>query len=196
MFRWLALVVLLGCLSISTYYRHRARLESETIPRRKEGTLVLAIRSLAGLAVLMSILAHTVAPRWMAWATFPRPGWVPWVGAMLGLLTIPAAYWVFASLGRNVSETVLPKQQHELVTTGPYRWIRHPLYTTGLALLLAIGLMVASWLLLLVAFIALAFVKSLVVPLEERQLLAKFGNRYRAYMLQTGRFLPRLPGRG
>jgi protein-S-isoprenylcysteine O-methyltransferase Ste14 len=47
------------------------------------------------------------------------------------VLTLPAALWVFSALGRNVSETVLTKGDHELVTAGPYRWIRHPLYTTG-----------------------------------------------------------------
>jgi hypothetical protein len=48
---------------------------------------------------------------------------------------VPAAWWVFSSIGRNVTETVLTKADHTLVTTGPYRWLRHPLYATAAALL-------------------------------------------------------------
>ena len=191
MFRWFALAVLVGCLSISTYYRRRARLESETIPRRREGAL-LAVRVLLGLPLLTAIIAHVVMPGWMEWASFGSPGWVPWAGTALGLLAVPAAYWVFDSLGRNVSETVLTKGDHHLVTTGPYRWVRHPLYATGLMLLLAMGLMLASWFVLLATFIALAWIWFVVVPLEEAHLLAKFGDAYRAYTHRTGRLLPRL----
>ena len=56
------------------------------------------------------------------------------------------------ALGSNVSETVLVKDRHELVTSaGPYRWVRHPLYTTGIALFIAIGLMAANWFILALA---------------------------------------------
>jgi protein-S-isoprenylcysteine O-methyltransferase Ste14 len=191
MFRWFALAVLVACLGISTYYRRRARLESETIPRRREGAL-LAVRALLGLSLLIAIVAHVVMPGWMVWASFRSRAWVSWVGLALGLLAVPAVYWVFDSLGRNVSETVLTKRNHQLVTTGPYRWVRHPLYATGLTLLLAVGLMLASWLVLLATFIALALIWFVVVPVEEAQLLVKFGDAYRTYSRRTGRLLPRL----
>jgi hypothetical protein len=63
------------------------------------------------------------------------------------------------NLGRNVSETVLTKESHELVTSGPYRWIRHPLYTTGIALFVALGLIAANWFILLCAAAALVGIR-------------------------------------
>jgi protein-S-isoprenylcysteine O-methyltransferase Ste14 len=93
-----------------------------------------------------------------------------------------------------VSETVLTKSHHELVISGPYQWIRHPLYTTGIVLVLAIGLIAASWFILLLALVALASIRLVVIPLEERELLTKFGNAYGAYMQRTGRLLPRVLG--
>ena len=104
---------------------------------------------------------------------------------------VPAAYWVFSSLGRNVSETVLTKEHHELVTHGVYHWIRHPLYTTAIALILAIGLMAANWFILLFALIALVSIRVVVVPVEEQALLTTFGDEYRDYMQRTARLLPR-----
>ena len=109
-------------------------------------------------------------------------------------MTVPAAYWLFSALGRNVSETVLTKQQHELVTHGPYHWIRHPLYATGITLILAVGLMAANWFILLLGVVALAAVRLAVIPMEERALLAKFGNDYRDYIQRTGGMSPRVFG--
>ena len=195
MFRWFAMAALFGCLSISIYYRHRARKEGETIPRRREDPLLIVARLMLGLPIWLATLTYVVNPRWMEWASFAPPEWLRWAGVGLGFLTVPAAYWVFRSLGRNVSETVLTKEHHELVTHGPYRWIRHPLYSMAVTLFLAIGLMAANWLILLFAFIVLAFIRMAVVPLEEKALLATFGDQYRDYMRYTGRMFPRVSGR-
>ncbi len=192
--RWLALAVLLACLSLSAFYRYRARSQGEIIPRRREAAPMIVARLLGALALVAGMVTHIVRPDLMAWASFRAPGWLSWTGAALGLVTVPAVSWVFTSLGRNVSETVLTKRDHELVAAGPYRWVRHPLYTTGLALILAIGLMLSSWLILLLAAITLAFMWFVVIPVEERELLARFGDRYREYTEATGRLLPRLPG--
>ena len=78
------------------------------------------------------------------------------------------------------------------MTHSLYRWVRHPLYKTDLTLLLSIGLMAASGILLLFAGIALVLILTVVVPAEERKLVEKFGEGYRALQRRTGRLLPRL----
>ena len=154
----------------------------------------MVVRALLALFLVVSVIAYAAIPQRMTWASFVLPAWIRWLGFMVGLLTIPAVSWVLRSLGHNVSETVLTKREHQLVIAGPYQWVRHPLYTTGIILFVALGLMLASWLVLFIAaFIALIF-NLLVVPAEERALVAKFGDRYQAYMRGTGRFLPRVPG--
>ena len=192
MLRLWALIVLLGSLTISGYYRARARKLSGTIERRREGGWVLAARAAGGLGAFASILLHALVPSLMGWASFAAPRWVPTLGALTGVFVIPGTYWVFSSIGRNVSETVLTKDQHALVEHGPYRWIRHPLYTVGTLLLLALGLMLTSWLVLFFALLAFVVFRFVVVPIEERQLEAKFGDGYRAYRLRTGAMLPRV----
>jgi protein-S-isoprenylcysteine O-methyltransferase Ste14 len=192
MIRWLALAVLLGAVGTSAYYRRRARLASEVIPRRREGVLTAAARAGAGLSVVAVIVAHVLEAPTMAWASFQAPPWVGWTGAVMGVCTIPAVRWILATLGANVSETVLTKRDHRLVTTGPYRWVRHPLYTTGIVLIVAMALMLRSWLLLVAAAMSLVAVRTLVIPAEEQQLQSKFGDEYAAYRRRTGQFLPRL----
>jgi protein-S-isoprenylcysteine O-methyltransferase Ste14 len=194
MFRWLILAVLLSALGVSGYHRARARRQGEAIPRSSEGALFVTLRAFMALNLFGAIILYVVRPEWMAWGSFDAPTPVRWVGVILGVLTIPAVHWVLRTLGRNVSETVLTKPHHELVTTGPYRWIRHPLYTTGLALFLALGLMAGSWFVLLAAGIVLVLLRWLVIPREEQALLARFGGRYRDYMAKTGRLVPRWRG--
>lgn len=190
--RWLILAVLLSAITVSGYHRARARLLGGTVARLSEGRLFLALRGLMALAVFGGILAHAVTPEWMAWASFDVPQTLRWLGLGLGVLTVPAVHWVLSVLGVNVTETVLTKERHELVTTGPYRWVRHPLYTTGLMLLLALGLMAGSWFVLLATVLAFVLLRVLVIPREEQALLAKFGDRYHAYTSRTGRLVPRM----
>jgi protein-S-isoprenylcysteine O-methyltransferase Ste14 len=192
MLRLWALIVLLGSVTISGYYRAQARKLSGTIERRREGGLILAARAAGGLGAFGAVMVHALAPQLMGWASFAAADWVRWVGAGMGVFAMPGTYWVFSSIGRNVSETVLTKQQHELVQHGPYRWIRHPLYTLGVVLLAALGLMLTSWLVLFFAALAFVMFRFVVVPIEEAQLIAKFGDGYRAYMRRTGAMLPRV----
>lgn len=192
MFRWFAFAILLGAVGTSGYYRWRARLGSETIARRREGGLLLAGRALVAMLLFLPVIAYLATPQWMTWAAVVLPAWIRWLGVVVGLLTIPVLSWVLRSLGHNVSETVLTKREHQLVTAGPYQSVRHPLYTTGITLFLALGLMEASWFVLLMGAVAALLIRLLVIPAEERALLGKFGNRYRAYMGRTGRLVPRV----
>jgi protein-S-isoprenylcysteine O-methyltransferase Ste14 len=190
LFRWFPLVLLVVALTISGYHRARARVGSETIARRREGGAFMAARALVALPTLLAVIAGAVYPPAMQWATVDLPDWARWLGVGLGLLTLPAAHWVLSSLGKNVSETVLTKKDHALVTIGPYRWIRHPLYTTGIALFVAIGLVQSSWFVLLLGSVGFVLINLVVIPAEERALVAKFGEGYHTYMAGTGRMFP------
>lgn len=192
LYRWLILGILAGAIGTSAYFRRRARAEGGTIARREEGAAFVALRALIALPQLAGIVAYVVNPRWMAWSAFTSPGWLRVLGAVLGAATIPCVYWVLSSLGKNVSETVLTKPTHQLVTSGPYRWIRHPLYTTGLTLLFAVGLMAENVVLLLLAALTAILIRFVVIPPEEAALARRFGEEYGRYMMGTGRLLPRM----
>lgn len=192
MFRWLSLAILLSALALSGYHRYRARLNGEVIPRGREGSLLLVLRGIMGVALFGGILVQALKPEWMTWATMPLPEPLRWLGLALGVIAVAAIQWVLSTLGRNVTETVLTKEGHQLVTHGPYRWVRHPLYTTGLVLFVALSMMLGSWFVLLAAAIAFVLLRLGVIPREERALLAKFGEQYQTYMSRTGQLVPQL----
>jgi protein-S-isoprenylcysteine O-methyltransferase Ste14 len=94
-----------------------------------------------------------------------------------------------AMLGRNWSATVELKQDHELVTRGPYRLVRHPIYSGLLLLFLGNAIMVGDWRgLLAVAIVFVSFWRKF--RLEERWLVEHFGDAYRLYQARTKALIP------
>jgi protein-S-isoprenylcysteine O-methyltransferase Ste14 len=99
------------------------------------------------------------------------------------------ALWARATLGRNWSGIVTLKEGHELVQRGPYRFVRHPIYTGMLAMFFATALIesrLAGFVGVLVMF-ASFWIK---LDIEERLMLQQFPERYAAYKQRVKRIIP------
>ena len=98
----------------------------------------------------------------------------------------------FGSLGPNLTDTVVTRKAHALVSTGPYRWVRHPFYDSVVPAPARErrhrGELVHPGCPAPLVFVLMA----VRTGVEERNLLARFGESYRTYRDATGRFLPRL----
>ncbi|OFV83667.1 MAG: hypothetical protein A2W26_10205 [Acidobacteria bacterium RBG_16_64_8] len=191
-FRLIGGVLLFSALAISIYFRSGAeRASGEQLDRSGEGKALLITLRVGGLLLWLTLIAYLINPAWMGWASYASPVWLRWLGVLTAGTGWVLTFWMFQSLGNNITDTVVTRREHHLVTTGPYRWIRHPLYTFGSLFYLGLGLIAASWLILLMACLAF-FLLSLRTPKEEAQLLARFGDEYAVYMESTGRYLPKL----
>lgn len=155
-----------------------------------EGRRMFVALRAGGLALWGYCLLYVVHPGALTWSFVAMPDGLRWMGAVVAAATVPLVTAAQRAIGRNVSPTVTTHDDHELVTTGPYRWVRHPLYTAGTAIFTGLGLLASSWFLLLSAAVALVLV-TVRLPHEEARLEARFGQRYRDYAASTGRFLPR-----
>ncbi len=78
-----------------------------------------------------------------------------------------------------------------IVTDGPYRWVRHPLYSVGTVFWMALSLVLANWAILLMSVLIFVLIVRR-TRIEEEKLIEAFGERYRGYRTRTGRFIPRL----
>lgn len=190
-FRILVAVIFFTALGISTYFRRKADRDSgEKISRNVDGTTFATIIKLGGLMLWLSPILYVLNPAWVAWSKLGLPEWGRWLGAGIGLLCLPGIYWLFRSIGTGITPTGVTRKEHRLVTSGPYRWVRHPLYTFGSSMFLSLGLMADSWFIILLAVLAFVAVASR-TPKEEANLIDKFGEEYRQYMKRTGRYFPR-----
>ncbi|MBS1790100.1 MAG: isoprenylcysteine carboxylmethyltransferase family protein [Acidobacteria bacterium] len=191
MFRICALAIFVVGVTIGGYFRRKAEIAGEPISWSEEGIAVMVLLRVFGLIGWLSVIAYLINPGWMKWSEMPLPDWARWTGVITGIVSVPLLYWLFKSIGKNITQTVKTRKEHELVTNGPYRWVRHPLYSVGTLLFLSFALMAANW------FIGLATLLSLVMlmirlPREEENLIARFGDEYRTYMKRTGRLIPKL----
>lgn len=193
-FRFLAAVILFAGVGISSYFRRKADRETgEKISRKVDGTVTMTMIKIGGLILWFSPLIYLIRPGWMAWSKVGLPDWTRWLGVAIGILCVLGIYWLFSSIGSGITPTSATREQHKLVTSGPYRWVRHPLYTVGSSLFISFGMMADNW--FIAALGILAFIGMAIrTPKEEANLIEKFGDEYRQYMKRTGRFFPKLIG--
>lgn len=119
----------------------------------------------------------------------PDQPWIAQVGFALAVLGLLFTCWARVTLGRNWSAIVQLKQDHELIVRGPYRLVRHPIYTGLLLAVLGTALATGEWRALIsLALITLAF--WLKLRLEERWLCEQFGEQYRRYMHRVKALVP------
>lgn len=191
-FRWTFIAIFVTTFAISQYYRRKARMSGEAISRREEGRLAMLMRAIIALPLILSFFAYMIHPAWMAWSIVPLPRWVRWIGVALAMICTPLLWWTFSSIGSNISETVLTKPEHRLVTSGPFRWVRHPLYSLSMLLFASYSVIASNWWMMLFTAMGLVMVVRVVTPREEEALVAKFGKAYEEYRERVGRLVPRI----
>ena len=109
---------------------------------------------------------------------------------LLTLAGMALEFYTQLTLGRNYSSTVHISKEQTLIISGPYQYLRHPMYTALITVGIGLGLISTSWYFLL-PFILTAIVIIFRIPREEAALIDKFGDEYINYAKSTGRFLPR-----
>lgn len=189
-FRIALVAIMVATMAAGAYYRLQAAWSGEKISHREEGCLFAAVLRLAGLALAIAALAYVLFPAAVRWASLPLPIWLRWLGVGLGACGALLMRWTLASLGKNLTDTVVVRSQATLVTHGPYRWVRHPFYLTAAVVMLSATMVSASALLGLLSLLVLGLL-AIRTPKEEQMLLDRFGDEYRAYKSTTGRFFPR-----
>lgn len=181
----------LALIAIALPHRLKSGASKEPLDRRQEGLFILLTLRPVGFALWLGVIAYLISPAWMAWSSLPLPAWSRWVGVPVFATALGLLGWTLRSLGTNLTDTVVTRREHTLVTHGPYRWIRHPFYDAMALVIVAIGLIAANWFVFVAGAVVFALL-AIRVTTEEGKLLARFGESYRVYRERTGRFLPRL----
>lgn len=162
--------------------RARERLGGRGSAARDGGTRALIAITL-GAAIALAVV---IASR----STGPRIAGSYGLGVIVVWLGLAIRVWAIVALGRAFRTTVEVDSGQAIVSTGPYRWVRHPSYSGLLLIVIGCGLAAGNWL-------ALAVCLSLPLPallwrihVEEAELIRVLGDRYRAYQAHTKRLIP------
>jgi protein-S-isoprenylcysteine O-methyltransferase Ste14 len=187
-FRTALITILVCAAAVRGYYGVRSRRSGGKLAI-SENRLVMGLMGLVGLVGAYLLIGYLLFPGWVAWAALPLPSWVRWVGVALGVTAIPFLYWTHHTLGKGFSQALQVKEGQVLVTSGPYRWVRHPMYTIIVMILICLFLVSENWAIGVVFLgVAVVFVP-LRVKSEEAMMVQKFGDDYRTYQRRTGSLL-------
>lgn len=190
-FRIIIIALFISAFSVSIYYRRKAQRSSgDEIDRRQEGGFIMVALRIGGGLIWLAILAYMIYPPAITWASLPLPTWLRWFGVVVAITAVFLLFWMFRSLGMNITDTVVTRRDHTLITDGPYRWIRHPLYTFGSLFFISLSLVTGIWLIPLLAIPTFTILIQR-TSIEERALQERFGDKYLRYSERTGRFFPR-----
>jgi protein-S-isoprenylcysteine O-methyltransferase Ste14 len=141
------------------------------------------------------IALYLILPTWIMFLSIPLPDSFRLIMVSVAVLSIPFHLWALRTLGKNWVHALdrsgfMRRKEATLVTNGPYRYVRNPIYLWSFVFLIALSLEAANWLL----FVPTLFMVALLyaqVGKEERMLIDKFGDEYREYMKRTPQFIPK-----
>jgi protein-S-isoprenylcysteine O-methyltransferase Ste14 len=173
------------------YVKTHSKPDEATLKKLEEGILS-KVAGIFGVIGFLSVIAYAIHPGWLAFASLPFPITLRWAGVAMAVLGFALLQWAQVTLGKSWSDTPRMMKEQTLVTSGPYRVIRHPIYTAFLAILGSLLFISSNWLIGL-CWIGMASLEIISrIQFEETLMTEYFGEQYRAYMKRTGRLLPRL----
>ena len=173
------------------YTKKAARPEKDTLKKREEGFLT-KLAEVLSLIGFVAMIVYVINPEWLSWASLSFPVWLRWTGVGIALIGFVLLQWAQTTLGRSWSDTPRMMKEQALITSGPYQFIRHPIYTAFILILGSTLFISSNWLIGLTwAGMAVLDIVSR-IGFEESLMLEYFGEQYRDYMKKTGRLLPRL----
>jgi protein-S-isoprenylcysteine O-methyltransferase Ste14 len=177
---WIAFVV---------YWQIKA-MDTKTTQRLEPAASRMVRAAIMLIAISLLVTSRIPLP-WLYVELWPTGFWPFWVGAAFTAAGILLAVWAREYLGRNWSRSVTIKQDHELITTGPYTFVRHPIYTGVLAGILgtAIALSQVRGVIVVLLFFVAFWMK---LRMEEQWMRSQFGATYANYAHQTAALVPYL----
>lgn len=183
------LVGLIVQCAIRRHFVQQTKSEKKTVRRFDRTEKILLAAMFPPVLLLPALYLFTPL---LSFADYYVAAFIRWAGAAV----MVASLWLFwrshVDLGKNWSVSLELRENHQLVSHGVYRWIRHPMYASIWLWGIAQGMILANWFVgwsVLPAFAAMYYVR---VPREERLMCDEFGEGYREYARRTGRIFPRL----
>ena len=174
-----------GLLELGLRVRELARGRGRAAHDR--GTRVF-IGAMIGAALLLALNS----PTWVPSLRMPGHRATHVTGLAVVWIGLVVRFWAVATLGRSFRTTVEVDAEQQVVSNGPYRWVRHPAYTGLLLILAGLGLGIGNWLALVACVVLPTIAVLRRIQVEEAELTRVLGENYLAYEQHTKRLIPGL----
>ena len=192
LFRLLFIISTILMFAIRIYYQRKIKSEQSLTEERGSRPRLIP-GAIAALVTIVFGLEYIFAPGTFEFAyLIEYPTWLRWVGAFMLAIGISLLWAAHYSLGKSFHSLVVLKEDQVLIEAGPYKWIRHPIYTAYFFNYIGGGLLAGNWVLTFIPTFFFGLMIYLRLGEEEAVMIEKFGDDYRHYMERTGRFLPKI----
>ena len=171
------------------YWRIKAAGTKTT--QRLEPAAPRILRALVFLIVIALLSITRIPLPWLYRQLWPYGIWPFWIGAAVTVAGLLFAVWARRYIGTNWSSEVTIKQDHELITTGPYALVRHPIYTGILTGFLGTAIAL-SQVRGFIGFVLIFLVLWAKLRREEEWMRSQFGETYTTYTQHTAALVPYL----
>ena len=138
--RFTLIAISLPFIAVGGYHRIQSQRSGERLNRTKEGWPIFIGVRLLGLTTFGSTAVWLWKPAWFKWASEPIPPTLRWIGVASFAFAVAWLMWMFHTLGRNLTDTVVTRRDAHFVDRGPYRFVRNPMYTGILMVGMSLGL--------------------------------------------------------
>ena len=191
-FRAIIAALLIGFVAHRGFYTRKVQHAAEAVREQPKLGIASQIAGLLAILALLATITYIFIPAWISWSSLLLPVWSRWLGVGVALGGFVLLQWSQQSLGMNWSDAPKLLEGQEMIASGPYHWIRHPIYAAFLLILGSLLLISANW------FVGAMWIGMTGLDVasrmnaEEAMMLGQFGERYQAYMRRTGRLFPRI----
>jgi len=127
--RYSLIAISMVFVAVAGYYRIQSQRSGEPLDRTKEGWPMLIGIRLFGLTTIGSTGVWLWTPAKFEWASQPIPDGLRWLGVACYACAVAWLLWMFHTLGRNLTDTVVTRREAYFADYGPYRLVRNPMYT-------------------------------------------------------------------
>ena len=169
---------------------HQRRNKSNKITNSQISVLEKVLLFAVWLGMMVLPMLYIFSP-WISFVDFEIPIWMQWIGVAI----IACALWLFyrshKDLGQNWSASLEIREEHNLVTNGIYRQIRHPMYACIWLMVIGQALLLPNYIAGYSGLLTFGLLYFLRIEQEEKMMLDEFGSAYQAYMKDTKRLIPR-----
>ena len=191
-FKTLFIVASVAMMVVRIYYQSKVFREKGKV-EVKESPFSLIAGSVAALTTIVFGIEYIFFHGFFSFTyVLIYPDWLRWLGGLMlggGIVLLGVSHHY---LGKSFHSLVVSKEDHILVESGPYRWIRHPIYLAYFMSYAGGGLLSSNLILTIVPASLYAVLVYLRMGKEEQVMIDQFGRRYTEYMKRTGRLLPRI----
>ncbi|MBS3092492.1 isoprenylcysteine carboxylmethyltransferase family protein [Candidatus Pacearchaeota archaeon] len=181
-------ILLIAINLVRFYYQYKFKSENLFVLKKgKESLSVVIFYVLFAVPSLLYVFTNTIDSLNFNFPVIVR---------FLGMVAIAISFWLFISthrtLGKNFSAILTIKKDHKLIQEGPYKRVRHPMYTAIYFIIYGFFLLSSNLLIGILPFISFSYLYFSRVKQEEEMMLKKFGKEYEKYMKRTGRLIPKI----